>query len=340
MGEEGDNTDWTTSLLDKRDGADKQARQALGKINISERTKRRGGENGSEEGGRKKKKPKYDKIGEDWGMTDSEEGGQQNFLYSGLEGVTIQKNIRSPRKKSKGKKERALESAAKTSQKITNWTKPINSGQHICMPEEEGEKEVKSDVRDTLNVLQSSELSEVSMTGMEVILYNGEFAESQVRNRMRRIKINFDRMYPVECVRYLQAIMCERVSRMNEAKSSRNLPTELIVEESIRCNQVYPVANLKALEVKNIQVTNKAKVVEMKKKVWTKLENGLYAWRRRRVPKSNLGRNFSSTLAERGSQSAKATKRKANDNLGFGSEERESLERGTTPAIKKVKLVL
>ena len=149
-------------------------------------------------------------------MTDSEEGGQQNFLYSGLEGVTIQKNIRSPSKKSKGKKDRALESAAKTSQKITNWTKPINSGQNICMPEEEVEKEVKSDVRDSLSVLESSELSEseASMTGMEVILYNGEFAESQVKNRMRRIKINFDRMYPAECVRYLQAIMCERVSRM------------------------------------------------------------------------------------------------------------------------------
>ena len=214
----------------------------------------------------------------------------------------------------------------------------------MCIPlEEEVETEVLLDVRDSLSVLQSSELreSEASMTGMEVILYNGEFAESQVRNRMRRIKINFDRMFPVECVRYLQAIMCERVSRMNEAKSSRNLPTELIVEESIRCNQVYPVANLKALEVKNIQVTNKAKVVEMKKKVWTKLANGLYAWRRRRVPKSNQGRNFSSTSAKRGSQSAKATKRKANnDNLGFGSEERESLERGTTPVIKKVKLVV
>ena len=178
------------------------------------------------------------------------------------------------------------------------------------------------------------------MTGMEVILYNREFAESQVRNRMRRIKINFDRMYPVECVRYLQAIMCERVSRMNQAKSVRNLPTEVIVEVFVHSNQIYPVAKLEAMEVKNMQVTNKAKVVGMKKKVWTKLANGLYAWRRKGVPKSNLGRNCSSTSAERGSQSAKATKRKANDNLGFGSEERESLEWGTTPAKKKVKLVV
>ena len=107
-------------------------------------------------------------------------------------------------------------------------------------------------------------------------------------------------------------------------------------------NQVYPVAKLEAMEVKNIQVTNKAEVVGMKKKVWTKLANGLYAWRRKRVPKSNLGRNFSSASAERGSQSAKATKRKANDNLGFGSEERESLEWGTrtTPAEKKAIIVV
>ena len=49
-------------------------------------------------------------------------------------------------------------------------------------------------MRDSLSVLQSSELSEseASMTGMELILYNRELAESQVKNRMRTI--TFDRV--------------------------------------------------------------------------------------------------------------------------------------------------
>ena len=62
----------------------------------------------------------------------------------------------------------------------------------------------------------------------------------------------------------------------------------------------------------------------MNKKVWTKLANGLYAWRRKRVPKSNPGGNNSSNSAERVPLSAKESKRKCNDNLGFGNDVMET----------------
>ena len=127
------------------------------------------------------------------------------------------------------------------------------------------------------------------MTGMEVFLYNREFAESQVKNRMRTI--TFDKVYPAECMRYLEAMMYERLLEVNQTKTVRNLPAGLIGEETMHSNQTYPVATL---EVKNRQVNNK----EKKKKVWTKLANGLYAWRMKRVPKSHRVGNHSSNSAE------------------------------------------
>ena len=126
--------------------------------------------------------------------------------------------------------------------------------------------------------------------------------------------------------------MFERVLEMKQAKSAANW--------AIHSNQAYPVANLEALEVKNRQVTNKEKGMGMNKKIWTNLANWLYAWRRKRVPKSNRGGNDISNSAERVPLSAKASKRKCNDNLGFGNYERESQERGTTPVEKKVILVV
>ena len=120
-------------------------------------------------------------------------------------------------------------------------------------------------------------------------------------------------------MRYLEAIMYERVLEMNQVKSVRNLPAGLIGEETLHSNQTYPVATL---EVRNRQVNNKEKVM-MNKKVWTKLANGLHAWRMRRVLKSKRGGNHSSNSDERVTLSAKATKRKVNDNLDLGSKQWE-----------------
>ena len=65
--EEDMDRDWTVALLDKRDKADSDWRRGLGRAELSVSQKRK--EKGADSKELKKKRRKYNNIGEDWGMS-------------------------------------------------------------------------------------------------------------------------------------------------------------------------------------------------------------------------------------------------------------------------------
>ena len=124
-GDDCEDLDWTTGLLEKRDLQDRENRRSLGKLVRIGSEKRK---DSVEFTGRKRsKRKKYENISEDWGMCEGEGRASENFLYSGLEGVKLTKAVDNhhgeKKNKKKGKKAQAQESIAESNRKITDWTR-------------------------------------------------------------------------------------------------------------------------------------------------------------------------------------------------------------------------
>ena len=109
--------DWTEKLLEKRDDEDREARKRLGRAATVDSRKRK---DAGPEGGRRTKRKKYTVGDEDWGLaSDGNKGASQAFLYSGLEGVPKPSGALVSTRKCTP---RALEAGAVTNRKITEWT--------------------------------------------------------------------------------------------------------------------------------------------------------------------------------------------------------------------------
>ena len=74
--------DWTTHLLEKRDGVDRDSRQKLGRVQSSISIKRIGEDQVAP---RRVKKRRYELLGEEWGTI----GNECGLSTSGLEGVKV-----------------------------------------------------------------------------------------------------------------------------------------------------------------------------------------------------------------------------------------------------------
>ena len=64
---EEDTTDWTVTLLDRRDGLDKEDRKDLGRVGRYEISKRIG----DVQQGKRKKTRKFELVGEEWGLEEA-----------------------------------------------------------------------------------------------------------------------------------------------------------------------------------------------------------------------------------------------------------------------------
>ena len=114
-GDEGVDQDWTASLRDGRDRADREERQSLGRLIPLKGAKRK--DDSVLPDVRRRKKLKYQRLEEDWGMTGKLESGNSTFLYSGLEGIRNKStDLAKPKPKYK-----PMGVAAYNVKEITDW---------------------------------------------------------------------------------------------------------------------------------------------------------------------------------------------------------------------------
>ena len=76
--------DWTARMLRRRNIMDRAERRDLGIAKVTDSVKRKD-QNWKKTGARRRKRKRYENLGEDWGETGEE--GINTFLHSGLEGV-------------------------------------------------------------------------------------------------------------------------------------------------------------------------------------------------------------------------------------------------------------
>ena len=120
-GEEDLDKDWTEVLLAGRDRVDKDDRQGLGRMELYKGAKRKEDNAGT----KRKKRMRYARLEDDWGMTgDLDPGNGSTLISSGLEGARTDHEMpgvieERPRQKSKAT--RTLEKAAGGLSNITDW---------------------------------------------------------------------------------------------------------------------------------------------------------------------------------------------------------------------------
>ena len=237
--EEDISDDWSDHMLTRRDMVDKTDRLSLGKLEMTSVSKRKDdSECGEGKTIKRRRTLKYDRLGDDWG--NAEDDSQTGFLYSGLEGVRRQ--VMSPMpvlgKSRVRKKCRALEVAAKDSQKITDWTGPG---------------------------LRCARVDECPMPVVSAL--------------------ECDTNDAIECKLELQNA---GVEGQDECENE--------CEEGLQCNSRILSGSEK--ELSSDGPAGMPTATKGGKKVWTRLNNGLYGWRKRKVGLRRIERTLKGTDGE------------------------------------------
>ena len=107
---EEDNTDWTATLLNRRDDIDREDRKDLGRVGLCESSKRRG----NNQQGRKKKRRNFEIVVEEWGLDEAITHHHLNHIEPTLEAETLTKVGESGRNR-------------KPVRSIREWAKPVPS---------------------------------------------------------------------------------------------------------------------------------------------------------------------------------------------------------------------
>ena len=120
-----ENKDWTEGMWARRINLDRGDRICLGKVKHKVGGKRveRGKESNVQGGERKNKRLKYDVASEDWGLVGMDRVENNNFLFSGLEGVRRQNNHVSANARHSDKPGKIDQN-----RKITDWVKKASGG--------------------------------------------------------------------------------------------------------------------------------------------------------------------------------------------------------------------
>ena len=305
-GEEDATIDWTAKMLERRNKVDRAERTGLG-IAVTTNSVKRKDQTRGKGGTKRNKRKRYENLGEDWGVTVEE--GVNTFLYSGLEGVrrhpqkgTVDDTAKRTSKVGKNKK--ALVITAKSSKKITDWIQPVQWYSSTPPPDKE-ECELNMNMNVEMCVVDTvlpGSVNGPSPDGPAGILCVVGASIGQAECSWihpAQLAIQWESSTPpVDKEECKLTVNVEECAFNSEAvlPGSVNGPSPDGPAGTLCGNGVGAKTNT----VRNIENGDRKK----NKKVWTKLNNGLFAWRVRKTGKKTKGKLFKNSLGEQAPQSA------------------------------------